>query len=228
MTDSELRPIRRLLVANRGEIARRVFRTAHSMGISTVAVYAEGDAEAPFVTDADLSVPLGGRTGHFLDVAGATDIARVEPQAANPALQGGQSQSVLEVDVGDYRHRAAGNDLRQPLGGLHGVAGDPHQVGACSCQGIHLRQGAVHVMGLGGGHRLHGDRGIASDLHRSNLDCASAPSRTNEGAGVSHNRMGSITSSTKAATPRNTTSTVTTAAMEMSTRGRARRFRIFS
>ncbi len=62
MTDSELRPIRRLLVANRGEIARRVFRTAHSMGISTVAVYADGDAEAPFVTDADLSVPLCGRT----------------------------------------------------------------------------------------------------------------------------------------------------------------------
>ena len=62
MTDSELRPIRRLLVANRGEIARRVFRTAQSMGISTVAVYADGDAEAPFVTDADLSVPLGGRT----------------------------------------------------------------------------------------------------------------------------------------------------------------------
>ena len=54
-------PIRRLLVANRGEIARRVFRTAQSMGISTVAVYSEGDAEAPFVTDADLSVPLGGR-----------------------------------------------------------------------------------------------------------------------------------------------------------------------
>ncbi len=62
MTDSELRPIRRLLVANRGEIARRVFRTAHSMGISTVAVYADGDAEAPFVTDADLAVPLDGRT----------------------------------------------------------------------------------------------------------------------------------------------------------------------
>ena len=56
------RPIRRLLVANRGEIARRVFRTAQSMGISTVAVYSEGDAEAPFVTDADLAVPLGGRS----------------------------------------------------------------------------------------------------------------------------------------------------------------------
>ena len=65
MSDNSLtsqRPIRRLLVANRGEIARRVFRTAHSMGISTVAVYSDGDAEAPFVTDADLAVPLGGRS----------------------------------------------------------------------------------------------------------------------------------------------------------------------
>jgi len=61
-TPNPRRPIRRLLVANRGEIARRVFRTARSMGISTVAVYSEGDAEAPFVADADLSIPLGGRT----------------------------------------------------------------------------------------------------------------------------------------------------------------------
>ncbi len=62
MSSTQPRPIRRLLVANRGEIARRIFRTARSMGISTVAVYADGDAEAPFVRDADLSVPLGGRT----------------------------------------------------------------------------------------------------------------------------------------------------------------------
>ena len=61
-TRTQQRPLRRLLVANRGEIARRVFRTASAMGISTVAVYSDGDAEAPFVTDADLSVPLGGRT----------------------------------------------------------------------------------------------------------------------------------------------------------------------
>ena len=62
MSGTSLSPIRRLLVANRGEIARRVFRTARSMGISTVAVYADGDAEAPFVTDADVSVPLAGRS----------------------------------------------------------------------------------------------------------------------------------------------------------------------
>ena len=54
--------IRRLLIANRGEIARRIERTAATMGIRTVAVYAEGDADAPFVAEADQAVPLPGRT----------------------------------------------------------------------------------------------------------------------------------------------------------------------
>ena len=65
------RPIRRLLVANRGEIARRIFRTAREMGIATVAVYADGDAEAPFVREADRAVALDGRTSAetYLDIA---------------------------------------------------------------------------------------------------------------------------------------------------------------
>ncbi len=50
----------RLLVANRGEIARRIFRTCEEMGIDTVAVFSEADREAPFVSDADLAVSLGG------------------------------------------------------------------------------------------------------------------------------------------------------------------------
>ena len=53
-------PIRRLLIANRGEIARRIQRTAHEMGIGTVAVYADGDAAAPFVCEADLAIALNG------------------------------------------------------------------------------------------------------------------------------------------------------------------------
>ncbi|GIS20513.1 MAG: hypothetical protein CM15mP120_24290 [Pseudomonadota bacterium] len=51
-------PITRLLIANRGEIARRIIRTAHDMGISTVAIYADGDAQAPFVKEADSAVAL--------------------------------------------------------------------------------------------------------------------------------------------------------------------------
>jgi propionyl-CoA carboxylase alpha chain len=51
-----------LLIANRGEIARRVIRTASAMGIGTVAVYAEGDAGAPYVTEADRAVALPGRS----------------------------------------------------------------------------------------------------------------------------------------------------------------------
>ncbi len=44
-----------LLVANRGEIARRVFRTAREMGIGTVAVYSDADAGLPFVREADVA-----------------------------------------------------------------------------------------------------------------------------------------------------------------------------
>jgi propionyl-CoA carboxylase alpha chain len=47
-----------LLVANRGEIARRVMRTARTMGIRSVAVYVDADADAPFVADADEAVRL--------------------------------------------------------------------------------------------------------------------------------------------------------------------------
>ncbi len=52
--------ITKLLIANRGEIARRVIRTAHAMGIATVAVHSEADAAAPFVREAGQSVALPG------------------------------------------------------------------------------------------------------------------------------------------------------------------------
>ncbi|NNG37978.1 biotin/lipoyl-binding protein [Flexivirga sp. ID2601S] len=52
--------IRRLLVANRGEIARRVFATCRQLGIETVAVHSDADADAPFVREADYAVRLPG------------------------------------------------------------------------------------------------------------------------------------------------------------------------
>src|SRR5580692_429371 len=54
--------LRRLLVANRGEIARRVIRGAHDAGLEAAAVYARDDAEAPYVGEADVAVALPGRT----------------------------------------------------------------------------------------------------------------------------------------------------------------------
>ncbi|MEU1585982.1 biotin carboxylase N-terminal domain-containing protein [Micromonospora sp. NPDC005710] len=54
--------INRLLVANRGEIARRVFATCRAMGVETVAVHSDADADAPFVGEADQAVRLPGVT----------------------------------------------------------------------------------------------------------------------------------------------------------------------
>ncbi|MEV0327545.1 biotin carboxylase N-terminal domain-containing protein [Micromonospora echinospora] len=54
--------ITRLLVANRGEIARRVFATCRALGVETVAVHSDADADAPFVAEADHVVRLAGNT----------------------------------------------------------------------------------------------------------------------------------------------------------------------
>ena len=51
--------MKKLLIANRGEIALRVMRSAKEMGIKTVAVYSEADKNAPFVKYADEAVCIG-------------------------------------------------------------------------------------------------------------------------------------------------------------------------
>jgi propionyl-CoA carboxylase alpha chain len=70
--------ITKLLIANRGEIARRIIRTAREMGIATVAVYAEPDAGAPHVRDADEAVALGGTTSTetYLEIEKIIEAAR--------------------------------------------------------------------------------------------------------------------------------------------------------
>jgi propionyl-CoA carboxylase alpha chain len=61
-TDHDTRPITRLLIANRGEIACRIARTAARLGIDTVGVYSEPDRDALHVDAVDIAVALGGST----------------------------------------------------------------------------------------------------------------------------------------------------------------------
>ena len=51
-----------LLIANRGEIARRIIRTARAEGLRTVAIYSDVDADAPHVSEADVADRMPGRT----------------------------------------------------------------------------------------------------------------------------------------------------------------------
>ena len=71
--------IHKVLVANRGEIALRVMRTCRAMGIATVAVYSDADADAPFVRFADEAVRLGPPPAResYLVINAILDAARI-------------------------------------------------------------------------------------------------------------------------------------------------------
>jgi acetyl-CoA carboxylase biotin carboxylase subunit len=79
--------VRRLLVANRGEIAIRILRAARDLGVETVAVYSTADTEAPHVRMADRAVEIGPpqaaqsylNVDALLDAARATDADAVHP-----------------------------------------------------------------------------------------------------------------------------------------------------
>ncbi len=99
--------IKKLLIANRGEIARRITRTARQMGISVVCVYARPDARAPFVREADEAVALEGSTSAetYLDIAKLLDAARrtgadaVHPGYGFLAENPGFARAVLDAGL---------------------------------------------------------------------------------------------------------------------------------
>ncbi|ETW26199.1 acetyl/propionyl/methylcrotonyl-CoA carboxylase subunit alpha [Mycobacterium gastri] len=68
-------PITRVLVANRGEIARRVFATCRRLGLGTIAVYTEPDSAAPHVAEADARVRLP-KTNDYLNADAVIAAAR--------------------------------------------------------------------------------------------------------------------------------------------------------
>src|SRR3990170_2463294 len=69
--------INKILIANRGEIARRIMRTCREMGIATVAICSEVDRDALFVNESDEVVPLVGLPPGqaYLDVEAIVDAA---------------------------------------------------------------------------------------------------------------------------------------------------------
>jgi propionyl-CoA carboxylase alpha chain len=79
--------IRKILVANRGEIARRIFRTCRAMGIATVAVFSEADRDSPFVSEAGEAFLLGNsaptesylRIDRLIEAAVATGADAIHP-----------------------------------------------------------------------------------------------------------------------------------------------------
>ncbi|MGV9826474.1 acetyl/propionyl/methylcrotonyl-CoA carboxylase subunit alpha [Gordonia sp. NPDC003429] len=75
--------ITRVLVANRGEIACRVFRTCRDMGLGTVAVFSDPDTDAPHVRGADLAVRLPGSTSAQTYLRGDAIIAAARAAGAD-------------------------------------------------------------------------------------------------------------------------------------------------
>jgi len=80
-------PFKRVLVANRGEIALRVIRACHEEGLEAVAVYSDADRLSPHVRAAHVAVPIGAAPASesYLDIAKLIEAARTtECQAVHP------------------------------------------------------------------------------------------------------------------------------------------------
>jgi propionyl-CoA carboxylase alpha chain len=91
-----------LLIANRGEIARRVLRSAHAMGIRCVAVYVDADADAPFVREADEAVRLpssylDGKS--ILEAALATNARAIHPGYGFLSENAGFARDVIAAGI---------------------------------------------------------------------------------------------------------------------------------
>ncbi|MES2361707.1 MAG: biotin carboxylase N-terminal domain-containing protein [Pseudomonadota bacterium] len=99
--------MKKILIANRGEIARRVIRTAHAMGIETVAVYSEPDTQALHVREATLAFALGGTTSaesylrvdRLLEAARATGADAIHPGYGFLSEDAGFAQAVQDAGL---------------------------------------------------------------------------------------------------------------------------------
>jgi len=99
--------MKRLLVANRGEIARRIFRTCRVLGIETVAVYSEADEGAAHVAEADSAVAIGPspardsylRAERVLDAARETEADAIHPGYGFLSENAGFAEAVADAGL---------------------------------------------------------------------------------------------------------------------------------
>ncbi|HZO09165.1 MAG TPA: biotin carboxylase N-terminal domain-containing protein, partial [Myxococcota bacterium] len=98
---------RRILIANRGEIALRVIRTAREMGLECVAVHSDADARALHTRMAHVAVPLGGslpadtylRVDKILDAARRTGAEAIHPGYGFLSENAGFARAVLDAGI---------------------------------------------------------------------------------------------------------------------------------
>jgi acetyl/propionyl-CoA carboxylase alpha subunit len=110
-----------LLVANRGEIARRIFRTARNMGMRTVAVYSDADASLPFVREADVAIRIGPApaAGSYLAIDRVIAAAReAKAELVHPGygFLAERPEFASAVDAGGMRFVGPPSSVLQSLG----------------------------------------------------------------------------------------------------------------
>src|SRR6202451_1156646 len=104
---TQMTRIRKLLIANRGEIAARVIRSARALDIATVAIFSAPDATAPYVSQADESVALPGATAEetylrhdlLIDAARRTGADAVHPGYGFLSESGDFARAVLDAGL---------------------------------------------------------------------------------------------------------------------------------